>query len=31
MTNYANQVGDQNRLAAFNDVGFTFRSIDLKK
>lgn len=31
MTNNANQVGDQNRIAAFNDVGYTYRSVDLKK
>jgi len=31
MTNNAIQIGDENRITAFNDIGYTYRSIDLKK
>lgn len=31
MTNNAMQIVDENRIAAFNDIGFTYRSVDLKK
>jgi type IV secretory pathway component VirB8 len=31
MTKNAIQSGDENRRAAINDIGFTYRSVDLKK
>jgi hypothetical protein len=31
MTNNAIQISDENRIAAFNDVGYTYRSVDVSK